>query len=79
MNPSYLLILRSKLVSVPDDVYRICGIDLRHVRQEHKLDEQSIGFDSASKPSVVFLLQETVLEKAFRLRAGSEITLDYGL
>ena len=79
MNPSYLLILRSKLVSVPDDVYRICGIDLWHVRQDHELDEQSIGFDCSSQPSVVFLLQETVLEKAFRLRAGSEITLDYGL
>ena len=79
MNPSYLLILRSKLVSVPDDVYRICRIDLRHVRHEHKLDEQSIGFDCASKPSVVFLLQEAELEKSFRFGAGSELSLDNGL
>ena len=46
---------------------------------ENKFDEKSVGFDSASKPRVILLLQEVFLKKAFRIRPGSEFALDCGL
>jgi hypothetical protein len=66
-------------VSVPNKIYCISGIDFRHMRHENKFDEKSVGFNSVSKPSVVFLLQELFLEKTVTIRSGSESALDYGL
>jgi len=66
-------------VGVPNKIYRVSGIDLRHMGHENKFDEKSVGFDSASKPGVVLLLQEVFLKKTFRIRLGSKFALDCGL
>jgi hypothetical protein len=49
------------------------------MRHENKFDKESVGFDSVSKPSVIFLLQELFLKKAVRICSVSEIGLDCSL
>ena len=46
------------------------------MRHEDKFDEKSVGFNSVSKPSVIFLLQELFLKKAVSICSVSECGLD---
>jgi hypothetical protein len=49
------------------------------MRHDNKFDEKSVSFDSVSKPSVIFLLQEVFLKIAVPIRSGSKSALDCGL